>query len=231
MNWRTRFLILAVVAVPAFTGYPVNQLNVPLIPGITQGWLGYFLTASTTILLVLGPRHFSNTVSIAALITLPVVFVGGSVSYLMLLAGFGHGGGQAGFSVHYVALCLTMLTVIPLALSLVAVIPFHEIEENLLAGEKGVSKSEKCLLMFLRVFNHIVYSVIPNIVDVMREEDRFHIGANIAGDRRRSGQVQPGFRALIRTMVRIGVEGICAAVQFIPLWAVEISQLPDKKGK
>jgi hypothetical protein len=30
-------------------------------------------------------------------------------------------------------------------------------------------------------------------------------------------------------MIQLAVEGICASIQYIPLWAVEISQLPDRK--
>jgi hypothetical protein len=29
-------------------------------------------------------------------------------------------------------------------------------------------------------------------------------------------------------MVTIGVDAICASVQYIPLWAVEIAQLPER---
>ena len=238
MNWKTRFFLLVVVSIPAFTGYPVNALDFSVIPGVTWGWLGYFLTANTLILLVLGPSHFSNTVSVSALVTLPVVFVGATVSYLLFLTGFGHPDGPAAYSAHYVSLCLTMLTVIPLALSLVAVIPFHEVEQRLLSNRKGVSGFEKSQLMFLRVFNHIIYFVIPNILEVMREENRFRIGPDHADDRSRKTGIYKGpgprssrMRALIRAMTRFGIEGICAAVQYIPLWAVEISRLPDRKGK
>jgi hypothetical protein len=30
-------------------------------------------------------------------------------------------------------------------------------------------------------------------------------------------------------MIQIGVEGICASIQYIPLWAIEISLLPGKR--
>jgi capsular exopolysaccharide synthesis family protein len=120
MSWKIRFFLLAAVSIPAFTGYPVNTLNTPIIPGVTWGWLGYWLAAGTTIFCVLGGTHFSNTISVSALITLPVVFVGGTLSYLVHLSGLGQPGDPAVYSAHYVSLCLTMLTVIPLALSLVA---------------------------------------------------------------------------------------------------------------
>ena len=236
MSWKPRFFLLAAVAVPAFTGYPVNALDGSILPGITWGWIGYFLTVHTLIRSVLGATHAANVVSVASLITLPVVFVGGTVSYLMVLAGIGHAGGPAAYSAHYVSLCLTMLTVIPLALSMVAVIPFHRIEQNLLLHPQGVSTAEKVLLMFLRVFNHIIHAVIPNIVEVMREEQQWQIALNgsrgphrPSGHCKRRGIMVSRLRVIVRAMRRIGIEGICAAVQHIPLWAVEISQLPDKK--
>ena len=224
MTWRIKLALLLLVAIPAFTGYPLGSFTMPVVPGITWGWLIYYLTVTVVILILLGGRHFANTLSITALITLPVIFMGGTISYCWFLAGYGHPEGPAAYSPHYIALCLTMLTVIPLALSLVAVIPFHEIEHNLLSGRKGVSRLEKYLLMFLRVFNHILFFVIPNILEVMREEARFRNAAQSLGE---IHSVAARLKLLIRNMIQIGVAGICAAVRYIPLWAVEISLLPD----
>jgi hypothetical protein len=237
MNWKPRFLLLLAFSVPAFTGYPVQAVNRLIIPGITYGWAIYFITASAAILLLLGKRHFMDVMTVAALITLPVVFVGGTISYGFYICGWAYPAGSPQYSPHYVSLCLTMLTVIPLSLSLVAVIPFHEIESVLLEGVNGVSSSEKILLMFLRVFNHIVHFVIPNIIEVLREERRliFTRGKGNSGNGNgwyaicKNGKRR--FARLIQDMIQIGVEGICAAVRYIPLWAVEISQLPGRRAK
>ena len=222
MNWKTRFFLLAIVSVPAFSGYPLHLFGTPILPGITQGWLGYWITANMAIFCILGGAHLANVIAVAALVTMPVVFVGGGISRLMQLLGLGQPGGPAAYSAHYLTLCVTMLTVIPLALSLVAVVPFHEIEQHLLGGKRGISRLEKYLLMFLRVFNHVIYFVIPNIMEVMREEGHLRIG----GEKPLS---KPGLRSVIRAMIRIGIEGICAAMQYIPLWAVEISRLPARR--
>jgi hypothetical protein len=129
-----------------------------------------------------------------------------------------------------------MLTVIPLALTMIAVVPFHEFEQNLLKNRSGVSKFQRYFLMFLRVFNHIIYSVIPNIIETLREERHYNQWAGrelilesdlSLSDRGRS--IHPKLKNLIREMIQLAVEGICASIQYIPLWAVEISQLPDQK--
>lgn len=77
MSWKIRFFLLASVSIPAFTGYPVNTFNDQIIPGVTWGWVWYWLAAGSAILCILGSTHFSNAIAVSALITLPVVFVGG----------------------------------------------------------------------------------------------------------------------------------------------------------
>ena len=91
--------------------------------------------------------------------------------------------------------------------------------------------------MFLRVFNHIVYFVIPNILEALREEGRFRQWADYrshsisAGGRTRFRSFRYMLNRLLQDMIQLSVEGICAAIQYIPLWAVEISRLPDKRKK
>jgi hypothetical protein len=129
-----------------------------------------------------------------------------------------------------------MLTVIPLALTMIAVVPFHEFEQKLLKSRSGVSKPQRFFLMFLRVFNHILYSVIPNIVETLREERHYNQWAGrelmmesdlcLIG---RARSMHRKLKSLIREMIQLAVEGICASIQYIPLWAVEISQLQDRK--
>jgi hypothetical protein len=166
---------------------------------------------------------------------MPVVFVGAIVSYMIFLSGLGYKAGPYAYSPHYLSLCITMLTVIPLALSMVAIVPFHELEHKLLQKQHGVSKITKFFLMSLRVFNHIVYFVIPNILESVREER--HYRKWVLNTLKADTGVKPGetvkmkikLTGLIKDMTQLGVEGICAAIQYIPLWAIEISQLPDKR--
>jgi hypothetical protein len=235
MNWKLKFLILIILSVPAFTGYPVASFEAEILPGITYGWVIYLLVVNLFIWIITGRQFFPNVVAIAVLIAMPVVFVGAGISYLMFLSGLGYASGAAGYSAHYVSLCITMLTVIPLALSMVAIIPFQDFEQNMLSRETGVSKIEKFALMFLRVFNHIVFFVIPNIIETIKEEATYKkwvdhsLSASASGSRRSRLQlIRRRLTGLFREMIQIGVEGICASIQYIPLWAVEIAQLPRR---
>jgi len=235
MNWKLKFLILLIIAVPAFTGYPVASFETEIFPGVTHGWVIYFLVVNLCILIITGKQFFPNVVTIAVLIAMPVVFVGAGISYLIFLFGLGYPSGPAEYSAHYVFLCITMLTVIPLALSLVAIIPFQDFEQGMLNTSNGVSKIEKWILMFLRVFNHIVFFVIPTIVETVREESRYKKWIDSSAKASSTTPVQGKiillrrrFRSLIKDMTQIGIEGICASIQYIPLWAVEISQLPGR---
>ncbi len=225
-----------ILSVPAFTGYPVVSFDSEIISGLSYGWTAYFFLVNISIIVIHGKRFYANILAVAALISMPVIFVGGTIAFLIYLLGLGYDAGQAAYSPHYVSVCITMLTVIPLALSLIAVVPFQRFEQKLLQSSSGVTKLEKCLLMFLRVFNHIVYFVIPNILETMREEGHYRkwlksgkTAPGEPGSRKRARIIKSRILALIQEMVQLAVESICASIQFIPLWAVEISQLPNKK--
>ena len=235
MNWKLKFLILMIIAVPAFTGYPVASYETEVLRGITYGWVVYFLVVNLFVLIITGRQFFPNVVTIAVLIAMPVVFVVAGISYLIFWFGLGYPSGPAEYSAHYVSLCITMLTVIPLALSLVAIIPFQDFEQNMLNTTSGVSKIEKWVLMFLRVFNHIVFFVIPTIVETLREEAQYKKWVDSSLKASSTVSVQGRLNllgrrvsALIKDMTQVGVEGICSSIQYIPLWAVEISQLPGR---
>lgn len=223
------------VSLPAFVGYPVVIFDSEIVSGLTYGWVAYFFISNMVIIAINGSRFYANLLAVAALISMPVVFVGGTVAYLIFLLGLGYDAGQAAYSPHYVSVCITMLTVIPLALSIIGVVPFQRFEHKLLQSSAGVSKLEKCILMFLRVFNHIVYFVIPNILETIREEGHYRKRMKIEkmpsfqpADAKRTWIIKSRILALVQEMVQLAVESICASIQFIPLWAVEISQLPNK---
>ena len=226
------------MAVPAFSGYPLVWFDAEIISGLTYAWTFYFIAVNSIILGVCGKRLYANIVAAAALISMPVVFLGASIAYLLLVSGWGYPSGQSVYSSHYLSVCITMLTVIPLSLSMVGLVPFQRFEQNLLQSKTGVSKLEKFFLMFLRVFNHIVFFVIQNILETIREEGQYRRwverdlkSASQAAVPKETIAIKRKLTALIKTMIQLGVEGICASIQFIPLWAVEISQLPDKRSK
>jgi hypothetical protein len=217
--WKRKLGLLILAGVPAFTGYPFTVADIHILPGITWGWAGYAILVNVLVAACAGRRVYANIVAVAALVALPVVFTGAALSFCLAVIDRGPATGPFDYSPHYVALCITMLTVVPLGLGMVSVVPMGALEQQLLQDRRGVGRMEKCALMFFRVFNHIVFTVIPNIIEVIREERRYG----------RSAGSNPSFGKLVRELVQIGVEGICAAVQFIPLWAVEIARLPGKK--
>jgi hypothetical protein len=178
------------------------------------------------------PGFLANATAVTALILSPIVYVGGLVSWLLEMAG-GVSPGAAGsvHGAHYVSLALNMLSVIPLALAIVAAIPFDRLEQRLLRKAGGISTGEKYLLMFIRVFNHIVYFVIPNILEVMREEALLRTVSENASLPAGPRRLRLLGRRLTAGMVQVGVSGICASVRFIPLWAREIDDLPRRKPK
>lgn len=236
MNWKVKFFLFVVLSIPAFSGYPLNLVDSEIISGITSGWLLYCLLINLFVLVVNGKGFFENTLAIAVLISLPVVFLGSTISYMIFWLGLGYADGPSAYSPHYVSLCITMLTVIPLSLTMIAVVPFHEFEHNLLKGRSGVSKPQRFFLMFLRVFNHILYSVIPNIIETLSEERHYNQWAGRELLQKsdlslsaRGRSIHRKLKGLIREMIQLAVEGICASIQYIPLWAVEISQLPDQQ--
>jgi hypothetical protein len=217
MNWKIKFFILMILSVPAFTGYPVVSFDSEIISGLSYGWTAYFFLVNISIILIHGRRFYANILAAAALISIPVVFVGGTIAFLIYLLGLGYDAGQAAYSPHYVSVCITMLTVIPLALSLIGVVPLQRFEQKLLQSSSGVTKLEKCLLMFLRVFNHIVYFVIPNILETMREEGHYRkwlksekTAPGEPGSRKRTRIIKSRILALLQEMVQLAVESICA---------------------
>ena len=74
MKWKLKLFFLAILSVPAFSGYPLARFEAEIISGLSYGWLIYFLIVNMFILIFNGTRFFSNVISIAALISTPVVF-------------------------------------------------------------------------------------------------------------------------------------------------------------
>ena len=226
LDWRLRLLLLLLLAIPAFTGYPLGYGAAEVVAGATRGWVAYWALVTIGLWRLNGTRRHGLILGVSVLITLPVVFVGAGVSFVMALGSASLGEVGFGYSGHYVGLCLTMLTVVPLALTLVASLPVQTLEHRLLGGA-AITPRRKALLMALRVFNHIVFFVIPTILEVVREES---VGGRWLPPR----EAGRGFRGrwrqvrqLVQMMIVVATEGICSAVQFIPLWAVEIARLPD----
>ena len=224
MNWKRRILLLILIGIPAFTGLsPLAGLGAAL-PGVP--WAAFIYAAAVNIVIGLtcGGVFAAGVLTVSVVILLPVVIGGASITWILAAAGWVTAMPAGVYGAHYVRLALNMLAVIPLALSIVATIPFGRLEQHLLKDERGVAPWEKKLLMAVRVFNHITFFVIPNLLEVVREEisggSRHHLSA---GPTRRLMSLTTG-------LIQIGVAGICGALRFIPLWAREIAELPDRNA-
>jgi len=230
MTWRIKLSLFCVLAIPAFTGFPLNTIQGTLFPGAGIGWLAYGLLVHLAIFCFLGKKPYQVAIVIGLLISIPVVCLGAGISFAGLFFSGWDPTRQTFIITHYVSLAITMITVIPLALSMVAMIPFHRIENRLLQQNQGVSLLEKSALMFVRVFIHIIYFVIPDILEVLREERIFaDLSAwNTSGSAGKQS-LRIRFHSLTRILIQIGVEGICSAIRYVPLWADEISRLPGRR--
>lgn len=232
MRWKMKLLLLFITAIPSFSGFPLKQFSAEVVPGFSWSWAVYLLGNHLIIRALLGRYRYGKITGVAALITLPVVYSGAGLSFILWIV---KGGSQAdafNFGSHYLNLTVNMLTVIPLSLAIVILLPFSAFEQQLLQCQEGVSPMEKRLLMAMRVFNHIVFDVLPTILEVLREErypDRKIHPSHEYGDGFSLKRIYVRLIRMNSKMVQIGVEGICAAIQYIPLWAVEISELPQRK--
>jgi hypothetical protein len=239
MNWKWRMAVLLFVAVPAFSGWPLDRPAPELVNGLSLWTVGYWILVNFCLLGLVGAARYQLFVAVAAMIALPVVFGGAAVSALLALTVAADA--AITDSIRYTKLCLTMLTVIPLALGMVALLPVLQWENNLLRSSGGIGPFAKAALMFVRVFNHIIFFVIPNILEVMHEErqDLWRATRSQPQSARglKTGNVDDTVRrfnrsrATLRFITYMCVEGICAAVQYIPLWAMEIAQLPTRRAK
>lgn len=225
LPWPYNLIFLALLAVPAMSGFPLEVWPAQIVAGVGWSRALYFSGVHLATGWVLGRRLYADIVALAVLITLPVVYAGSAVSWAGFLTGLSVTGPAAAGS-HYVQLCLTMLTVVPLALALVSVVPFGRIEQGLLLHAEGVTPLQKKMLMAMRVFSHIAFFVLPGTLEVLREEqsmDHWRREWKSGKTKRISllGRL-PG------RLVMLSVEITSAALQYVPLWAQEIARLPER---
>jgi hypothetical protein len=232
MRWKLKFCLLLIVALPAFSGVLLKDFKQMLVPGLSLSWTLYLFGVHLVVLFLLGIHRYGKIAGIASLITLPVIFSGASLSYLLWLVENGHPSDAHSFGAHYLSLLVAMLTVIPLSLTMVAILPFGHFEQQLLQRKDGVTLMEKRLLIAIRVFNHTVFDVLPTILEVLREESNQPTESEQLDENMKNHRLKKIIRRpmkMISMMIQIGVEGICTTIQYIPLWAVEISQLPNRR--
>lgn len=232
MRSTVRLIALVLLAVPVFTGWMPFSTGRDVLPGVDPAVLLSTLLVPVGVVVLCGRAFLANALAVTALIVTPVVFVGGTVAWLLgILKGAAPSLAGSLDGAHYVGLALNMIGVIPLALALVAAIPFDRLEQRLLGSDRGIAIGEKYLLMFIRVFHHTVDFVIPNLLEVMREEGLLQVPVPGGGRNGARTTLRSMGRRLTAALVHTGVSGICAALRFIPLWAREIDDLPPRAAK
>ncbi len=102
MTWRIKLTIFCVLAIPAFTGFPLNTIQGTLFPGAGIGWVVYGLLVHIAILCLLGKKpyqvaitidRFGNTTAASIPSALRVAYEDGRLKEgsLVVLCAFGAG--------------------------------------------------------------------------------------------------------------------------------------------
>lgn len=221
-------LILIILAIPAFTGLGLNA-GPQLLLNISLGRIIYLCVTSGAIFALRGFSLWRTAIIFAVIILIPIVFGGILIALIIYALEFGDMG-LADIAAHYIFLFINMLTMIPLGLALVSLIPFAAIETRLLKNTRGVSKTEKVLLMAMRVFNHVLFAVMPEIVQAAWEELRFNKymyknSPSVLGKRRLY------LHSTVSKLKFVAITAVCTSLKYVHFWTAEISSLPDKKEK
>jgi len=229
-----KLILLLLTLIPSFTNFFLTKMPSTVIPGVSLWQLLYFFIVLLVVRVVAGYAIFFFSLSAVSLLSLPVVFVGAIVSCLKRLPAISN---EQIFreSPHYISLLLNMLTVVPLAIGLMSQIPLRRYEMRLLNRTRGVTFREKILLMAARVINHILFTVIPNILQVRREER--YKGSQVLIEEfandfllEKAKEINQRVIRCVIEMLDIAVASICFSVEHITIWAIEIGNLPSKQA-
>lgn len=137
------------------------------------------------------------------------------------------------YSDHYIKLLFNTLAILPITIAFVSAIPIREFENNLLQECKGVSSFEKKMLISSRIFNHIIYIVIPKLLQIKKEENNlneitfedFIEDSFLSNLSNISLLIKKKIQEFINLLIILVVESL----EFIPLWSIEINELPNNK--
>ena len=176
--------------------------------------------------------------AVTSILVFSVIFVG---SFIKLASEYLHSifGNNTidifAYSPHYIKLLITIFAVVPIALAIISTIPFFEYERRVLKKLEAISFRRKLIMIMTRIFSHIIYFVIPKIILVKKEEShkkhRFRaesISENTDIISNKGGKLKQKIYELISEYFQIGIAGVRSSIEYIPLWALEIYQLPSK---
>ena len=232
-NWKIKVLVLLLALLPSFTTFFINYFNISLFEkaDISIWYIIYIFISFFIIWLLSGSKVLQIGLVTAATLSISVVFAGGLISYVR--SGFSSDAILL-YSDHYLIVLLNTLAIVPITIAFVSSIPIREYENNLLQEFNGISGFEKRLLIATRIFNHIVYTVLPKIIFIKREENNAHEMSfeDFVEDTilRKLGNSLFLLNKKMLEYINLLLTLLVESIEFIPLWAVEINELPTKKS-
>jgi len=165
-----------------------------------------------------------------ALVSISIVFAGGFVAFLKTKVGIPNSPDEYQYSPYYIARYLNIITVVPLSLVLFITFPFLQFERSIITSSEGVTLKQKIFLMVVRVINNVRYDVLPEIwyVIIEEKEDNFssYLDDATLG---KFAKLKKRMKKLFLKNMYIAAIGIAVSLEYVPLWAVEIAQLPTKQ--
>jgi hypothetical protein len=231
--WWIKFSILFLFFLPSLTNFFSRSVGSQIIPGISLWQLIYFFLVFFVVLIISGRKVLVFSLAVVSLLSISIVFIGALVACLRIIDIFSNEEIYQ-YSSHYISLLVTMLTVVPISIAVISSVPFKKYELLLLNQMRGISIFERILLMGSRVFNHVYFDVIPNIILVKKEER--HKKTQFSIDEVLDDALLEKGKKLKQKVIRIFLEMtntsaacICLSLEHIPLWALEISNLPSQK--
>src|ERR1043166_1629757 len=227
MSAWSRFLILCILAAPAFLGtlgFPVGGNFSFGLQGLNDQVIYYALFFNFMLFIVVGRKHYLNILTIAILFSLTILLIGPFVRIFYQ--------SPEAYSAYYIGKFLTMLTVVPAALAMILSIPINDLEQKLFAPGGSKRKTRKALIIAVRVLRYIVFHVIPNMKErVLEEAVPFHCIAEIWKRDRRAGRpanaILNVFLFVVQFSVEVLIYALGASMKNVDLWANWISQVGD----
>lgn len=230
--WQIKLLILLFGILPSFTTYFIELFNSPIFNSsdIPIWYLMYIIITFLIIYFVSGKKTLLIGIATASALAISVVFVGGFIAYTR--SGFSTEAIPL-YSQHYIIILLNTMAVLPISIALISAIPIREYEFALLNKFYGVSGFEKNILIGTRIFNNIIYTVFPNIVLIRREENKSNeLTIEFVAEDAFFGKMSKVIEFIKRKILEyfyLLLTILINSIEFIPLWAIEISKLPSKK--
>lgn len=193
-----------------------------IVPGISRYQVIYMSTVYLLIANFLSGQFLAKTLTWVVALAFPMFFVTPSIIYLSRITGLSSATNNYG--PHYLDLIISMFIFIPLSIGLIALLrgPAKEYERHMILQYQGISLGRKRLLIGCRILVHLLFSVVPALVEVIREE-------KVLGRIRRSSKIRiDELRASAWLLLRIVCHAVCETLQYIPLWVSEIAALPTR---